>query len=426
MVSCSPCDRPGNSSDWRNRIAVPLFNSLRVREFLSACARRKGAVVFVGLVTTSGIVACSSLGQTSGINVGPNFPSKTLYATNSNQNAISIYSNAKSGGPSYNIGGANTGLNGPQYLAFDRGRNLWVTNYNPSTGQALLIEFEALATGNVVPLTSAAISGRPRGIAFSPKGPSPRPSSSATPVPRFMVVADNIPTEVYPNQILLFSAGATTSFQSIAGPKTLLKVPGGVTVDKQGHIYVANIAGATVEQFVLPTPTPSPKPTKSPKPTPTPTSTPSGSPSPSPTPSPTPTPFNIYPRFAITAKNGVVTPYSVAVDTDGFIYILDQGRPKQKCGSSNGPAILVFPPYNKKIPFTKPVRTIRGCNTKLNAPTDIKVNPDGLIYVADTTTTGAGIIYIFAAGAGSGSQHDIAPQSNYTSPGAVTGIGLVP
>ncbi|HMF27887.1 MAG TPA: hypothetical protein VKE42_03890, partial [Candidatus Cybelea sp.] len=87
------------------------------------------------------IVACSNLGQTSGVNVGPDFPSKTLYATNSNQNAISIYSNgtAAGKGPSFEIGGSSTGLNGPQYLAFDRVSDLWVTNFNPSTGTASLI-----------------------------------------------------------------------------------------------------------------------------------------------------------------------------------------------------------------------------------------------------------------------------------------------
>jgi hypothetical protein len=370
------------------------------------------------------VVACSDLGQTSGVNIGPNFPSKTLYATNSNQNAISIYTSAakNGGGPTYNIGGSSTGLDGPQYIAFDRVSNLWVTNYNPSTQRALLIEFAALATGNVVPLQSTTLSGRPRGIAFTPKGPTPRPSSSASPLPRVMVIAANIPTDVYPNQILLFPSGGTTPYQSIAGPKTALKLPGGVTIDRQGHIYVANIAGATVEQFSLPTPSPTPKPTATPTSTPTPTATPSGSPSPSPTPSPTPTPINVYPRFAITAKNGVQTPFSVAVDPSGNIYIVDQGLSKAKCGPTSGPAIFVFPPYNKKIPFTKPIRTIRGCHTELNAPTDIRVNKDGVIYVADSTKSGAGIILVYDTTV-SGNQ---APTSSYTSPGAVTGIGLVP
>ncbi|MBV8529999.1 MAG: hypothetical protein JO104_01660, partial [Candidatus Eremiobacteraeota bacterium] len=211
---------------------------------------------FVALILTAAVVACSSLGQTTGINVGPNFPSKTLYASNSNQNAISIYTNGTKtgGGPTYNIGGGSTTLNGPQYLAFDRRSNLWVTNFNPSTDKALLIEFEALATGNVVPLASSLLPGRPRGIAFSPRGPTPLPSSSASPLPNIMVIADSDPELRYPNQILLYLAGNTSPYQEIAGPKPGLKLPGGIAVDKQGHIYVTNIQGASVSQFVLPTP----------------------------------------------------------------------------------------------------------------------------------------------------------------------------
>jgi len=372
---------------------------------------------------TGAIVACSNLGQTSGVNVGPNFPSKTLYATNSNQNAISIYSNGtkSGGGPAYQIGGSTTSLNGPQYLAFDRGQNLWVTNYNPSTNKAALLEFEALATGDVVPLSVSALPGRPRGIAFTPKGPTPAPSSSASPVPRIMVIADNDPTTTYPNEILLYAFGSTSPYQSIAGPRPDLHLPGGVAIDGQGHIYVANIQGKSVSQFLLPTPSPTPKPTATPSSTPSPSPSPSSSASPSPTPSPTPTPVNIRPRFSIGAKNGVITPFGVALDPQGNIYIADQGKPNAGCGSSEGPAILVFPPYNKKIPYTKPIRKIHGCNTHLIAPTDVKVNSDGVTFVADTTKSGAGIILIFAAGANGN-----ATSTSYTSPGAVTGIGIVP
>jgi hypothetical protein len=74
--------------------------------------RHKGraALAFVALIATGAIVACSNLGDTTGVNVGPNFPSKTLYATNTNQNAVSIYSNGtKDGGkPAYQIGGSST------------------------------------------------------------------------------------------------------------------------------------------------------------------------------------------------------------------------------------------------------------------------------------------------------------------------------
>ncbi|MGA8575727.1 MAG: hypothetical protein WB609_08610, partial [Candidatus Cybelea sp.] len=114
--------------------------------------------------------------------------------------------------------------------------------------------------------------------------------------------------------------------------------------------------------------------------------------------------------------------FSVALDTSGNIYIVDQGHTKASCHSPSGPAILVFPPYNKKIPFTKPIRTIRGCKTMLNAPTDIKVNADGVIYIADSTKSGSGVVLIYTPGV-SGNQP---PTSYYTSPGAVTGIGLVP
>jgi hypothetical protein len=405
-----------------------LINFLSARAKRGPERRRGLALSFVALTLAGAIVACSNLGQTSGVNVGPNFPSKTLYATNTNQNAISIYSSSPPGkGPSFEIGGSSTGLDGPQYLAFDRGSNLWVTNYNPSTQQALLIEFAALATGNVIPLATAPLSGRPRGIAFTTKGPTPQPSSSASPAPRIMVIADTNPQSVYPSQILLFVAGTVTPYQVIAGPKPGLKIPGGIAVDGQGHIYVANIQGASVSQFMLPTPSPTPKPTPTPtpSPSPSPSASPSGTPSPTPSPSPTPTPVNILPRFSITAKNGVIVPFGVALDSMGNIYIADQGAPNAKCNSKQAPAILVFPPYNKKIPYTKPIREIQGCKTLLHAPTDIKVNKDGVIYVADSTTTGAGVIYIFPPGSGGPKNHDVAP-TNYTSPGAVTGIGIVP
>jgi hypothetical protein len=117
----------------------------------------------------------------------------------------------------------------------------------------------------------------------------------------------------------------------------------------------------------------------------------------------------------------VITPYGVALDSMGNIYIADQGKRNAGCTSPDGPAILVFPPYKKKIPYTKPIRKIHGCKTQLYAPTDVKVNSDGVIYVADSTQSGGGVIYVFPVGANG----DVAP-TYYTSPGAVTGIGLVP
>jgi hypothetical protein len=124
----------------------------------------------------------------------------------------------------------------------------------------------------------------------------------------------------------------------------------------------------------------------------------------------------------------VITPFSVALDANANIYIVDQGKPNANCKTnpSQGPAILVFPPYNKKIPYTKPIRKIQGCDTLLNAPTDIKVNGDGVIYVADSTPSGSGIVLVFPAGTGPSTNHDVPPTATYRSPGAVTGLGLVP
>jgi hypothetical protein len=150
-------------------------------------------LALIGLATAIAIAACSSVGSNNTISVGPNFPTLTLYATNSNQNAVSIYlkDQTTATGPKYQIGGSNTGLNGPQYLAFDSVDNLWVTNYNPSTNTGTLVEIAALATGNVVPLVSTGLSGRARGIAITP---NTSPSPSASPQALLMVVTEVNPT----------------------------------------------------------------------------------------------------------------------------------------------------------------------------------------------------------------------------------------
>ena len=365
---------------------------------------------FIVLSAAIAIAACSSYGNAS-VNVGPNFPALTVYAANSNQNAIGIYNNGqKTGtGPAFEIGGSSTTLNGPQYLAFDTSHNLWVTNYNPSTNAALLVEFQALATGNVLPLQSVALSGRLRGIAISPKSADPKNVA-------LMIIADVIPTAKYPSQLLLFSEGSTSPYQSIAGPKPALRVPGGVALDSENRIYVTNLQGRSVSQFVLPTP--SPTPSGSPSPTPKPTPTPTGSPTSSPTPSPTPTPVNIRPTFTIFGRNtDVVTPAGVDVDGNGNIYVADQGQ----LGVKNSAAVLVFAKPSVKGPGivlnVKPVRKIQGSATGLTTPTDVKVDTtSGLIYVADSMH-----ILVFKI-TDSG---DPSPTFTYSSPGALTGLGII-
>ncbi len=366
--------------------------------------RSRASLGFIALFTAAAVAACSSTGVNKPVNVGPSFAPMTLYATNSTQNGISIFTGTTGGKPAYNIGGSSTTLNGPQYVAFDAKNNLWVTNYNPGTRGALLVEIEALATGNVLPLSSAALAGRPRGIAIDSKD---------------MVIATVIPTNSLPNQILLFNPGSTSPYSSIAGANTQLNVPGGVALDSNNNIYVTNLQGRSVAKFVLPTPTVSPSGSPSPTPSPTPTTKPTGSATPSPTPSPTATPLNLKPKFVIQGtRTGVTLPTSVALDSNGNIYISDQGNPH----AGIQPAILIFAPQTKGTIDSAPMRKISGPATKLNAPTDVKVNGNGDIFVADSTTSGSGVVYEFAASANG----NVAPMETYTSPGAVTGIGLVP
>ena len=62
----------------------------------------------------------------------------------------------------------------------------------------------------------------------------------------------------------------------------------------------------------------------------------------------------------------------------------------------------------------------------LNSPTDIKVNTDGVIYVADSTAGGYGSHSRLPGRGRSRESHDVPPQTTYTSPGAVTGLGIIP
>ncbi len=67
------------------------------------------SIGFIVLSLVVAFAACSSPGINNPVNVGPNFPTNSFYATNSVQNAISIFTvNQKGGNPAYNIGGSQT------------------------------------------------------------------------------------------------------------------------------------------------------------------------------------------------------------------------------------------------------------------------------------------------------------------------------
>jgi hypothetical protein len=178
------------------------------------------------------------------------------------------------------------------------------------------------------------------------------------------------------------------------------------------------LQGASVTEYTLPSATPSPSPTPTPTATPTPAPTPTGqTASPSPTPSPTATPDNFTPVATISgATTGINQPTSVAIDSNNLIYVADQ---HSTVCSPNCPAILIFAKGANGA--VAPTRYIAGKNTLLTAPTDVKVDKNGYIYVADEAS-GLGVVYVFASTANG----NVAPMATLKSPGSVIGLGLTP
>ncbi len=373
---------------------------------------RRLTLGFAGVVTAAiAIAACSSPDATQTLSVGPSFPPQTLYAANVTTNTIGIYTPVPKSttGPVFAIGGSNTTLSGPQFLAFDSSDNLWVTNWLSSTTTGTLLEFASQATGNVLPFQTLSLGTiRPRGVASFDYT-----FSGATSATTLVVVAEVDPFGAagYSSSIGFYErSDLVGAFETVAGPSTRLNVPSGVAVDSNHNVYVSNLGGSSVEVFAFPTPTAAPTSSATASPTASPTATASA------TAAPTASPLDIPPIATISgAATGIGQPTGLALDSSGKIYVVDQASTicSPKC-----PAILIFPAgSNGGVTPT----SIHGSNTLLLAPTDIKVDKSGNIYIADEAK-GAGVVYVYAAG----SSGNVAPMATLNSPGSLIGLGLIP
>lgn len=344
---------------------------------------RRLALGFFSLACAVAVAACSSSVSTpssGGVTgVGPNFATNSIYSTSSSNNVVYVYgpSPAPSAAPINQIGGTNTGLNGPQYSAFNSSKQLFVTNYNATTKQAAIEEYQTYAMGDVLPIASLSggISGltQPRGIAIDAKSQN-------------LVVANVNPNSSAPNQVLVYGLAAFGALAPtvIAGSATQLNSPTGVGFDSADRIYVANRGSGSVTVYAMPSPTPAPS--TSPSPSPSPSATPTSSGSPSPTPSPTATPIPGINAAPIQTITGLGAPTGLSLDAKGNIYVADP---------DNGqPSVYVFPPGATSAAAA--TLHIIGSNTQLVFPTDVKTDSAGNIYVADS---GANKIFIFAPNA---------------------------
>jgi len=360
------------------------------------------------LAAAASVAACSSSDSTTpssgGVpGIGPNFPTNTIYVTNTTQRLIELYlpSPGPSATPQYSIGGSNTTISGPQYLAFNDKKQLFVTDGTPN-GNSSILAFQTYATSNVLPLGSQPLppGTHPHGIAIVPASGE-------------QIVAATVAGGFYTNEVLIYSSVGLSDL--IAGSNTGLNVPAGVAVDTNKNLYVANSGAASITVYPLPSPTPAP--TGSPTATPAPTPTPSGSPAPTPT--PTPYANNVAPATTIAGGSTQLTsPQGIALDSAGNLYVADSGS------STVAPKILVFnAPFGAGALNVAPSRTIVSQNPAFVNPTDVKVDSAGNIYVVDAGAVPNSKLLVFPANA-SGT---VTPTTAITLPaGSATGLALSP
>ena len=267
-----------------------------------------------------------------------------IYVTNEGTSTVTIYAAGSNGdiAPIAIIGGASTGLNIPEGIAVDSSGKIYVAD----DGAASVFVYPALgsSTGGLNEVPTATISGSntslatPYGIALDSSGN--------------IYVTDSATVFVYP------ALGSSTGLlneaptATISGSDTGLSFPAGIALDSSRNIYVAEL----------------------------------GNPSTSP---PSPASVFVYPPLGSStgtldefptatisgSDTGLATPYGIALDSSGNIYVADEFA-----GS-----VFVYAPLGSSTgPLNEaPTATISGGNTGLKFPYGIALDSSGSIYVVD-------------------------------------------
>jgi hypothetical protein len=279
-------------------------------------------------------------------------PSSNIIVANLDRPSITVYAPNPAGNlneaPLATIYGGNTQLSNPEGLTADAAGRIYVVANTVSNYSIEVFAANPSGTLNEAPI--ATITGNstglniPAGVALDASGRIYVSNDGGT--PSITVYAAN------PSGTLNEAPLAT-----IAGTNTFLSDPIGLTVDASGNIYVANEGGSILVYPPIPAL--------------------GGT-------------LNEMPTAVISGPaTGLRTPYDVALDATGKIYVADSTG-----GSSGSGAIDVFAANPSGFIAPAPLASITGSSTALNGPGFLILDAAGKIYVTDAA---AQSIFVYAA-----------------------------
>lgn len=315
-----------------------------------------------------------------------------IYVANTGSNAITVYPAGSSGNvaPSATISGTNTQLNVPQAIALDSKGNIYAAN----NGTSIVTVYAPDSNGNVAP--SSVIGGyetglsAPVGIALDSNGkiyvvnnsngdfsvtvypsgskgdvtPAATISGTTTELVSSAAIAVDSMGKIYVtneqsklgglDSISFFAPGSNGNVSPIAtisGANTGLAGPQGIALDSNSGIYIANRANSVTLYAA------------------------GGN-------------GNIAPTGAL--GSGVDNPAGIATDSHGNIFVAESNAGSN--GSNHVGSIGIYPAFSNAT--VQPGVTLIG-NTGLTSPGGVAVDPEGNVYVTDTSS---GRVSIFAPG----------------------------